>query len=76
MLRDALLPIGAGIVVGVGGTLAAAGVIESLLFQTAPRDPVTLAGVAATLAITGCLAALGPALRAAHIDPVASLRAE
>jgi putative ABC transport system permease protein len=76
MLRDAALPIAIGTVLGVGGALAATRVIESFLFETAPRDPMTLAAVAATLALSGCLAALVPAMRAAKVDPATSLRAE
>jgi predicted permease len=76
MLRGAALPILVGTVLGVGGALLATRVIESFLFDTPPRDPVTLAAVAATLVLTGCLAALVPALRAARIDPALTLRAE
>jgi predicted lysophospholipase L1 biosynthesis ABC-type transport system permease subunit len=76
MLRDAAVPIVIGTVLGVGGAFAATRVIESFLFQTAPRDPMTLAAVAATLAISGCLAALVPAMRAARVDPATSLRAD
>ena len=76
MLRDSALPILAGTVAGVGGALLATRTIESFLFQTPPTDPVTIAAVAGTLAVAGCLAALVPALRAAKIDPALTLRAE
>ena len=45
-------------------------------FETAPTDAVTFASVALALAISGCLAALLPAMRAARVDPVVALRAE
>jgi len=76
ILRDSAVPIAAGTLLGVGGAALASRVIESFLFETAPSDPVTLAAVAVTLATTGCLAALVPALRAAKVDPASSLRAE
>ncbi|HSC29183.1 MAG TPA: ABC transporter permease [Vicinamibacterales bacterium] len=76
IVRDSAVPIAAGTALGVGGALLATRVIESFLFETAPTDPVTLAAVALMLASAGCLAALVPALRAAKVDPVASLRAE
>ena len=76
MLRDAAMPIGIGTVLGVGGALLATRVIESFLFSTTATDPVTLASVAVTLGVTGCLAALLPAMRAAKVDPASSLRAE
>jgi ABC-type lipoprotein release transport system permease subunit len=39
-------------------------------------DPLTLGVVSATLLILAATAALGPARRAARIDPVHALRAE
>jgi putative ABC transport system permease protein len=76
MVRDSAVPIAAGTAIGVGGAALATRGIESFLFDTAPTDPLTLAVVAVTLAAAGCLAALVPALRAAKVDPVSSLRAE
>lgn len=76
ILRDSAMPIALGTVLGVGGALLTTRVIESFLFATAPRDPMTLTAVAVTLALTGCLAALVPALRAAKVDPASCLRAE
>ena len=76
ILRDAALPIAIGTALGVGGAMLATGVIRSFLFATEPNDPVTLAAVAVTLAASGCLAALVPAVRAAKVDPVSSLRVE
>jgi predicted permease len=76
IVRDAATPIAAGTLLGIAGAALASRLIESFLFQTAPADPVTLALVAVTLATTGCLAALVPALRAARVDPASSLRAD
>ena len=76
MLGDAAMPIAAGIVIGVGAALLATRTIESFLFETAPAEPLTLAAVAVTLAITGLLAATAPARRAARVDPVVALRSE
>jgi putative ABC transport system permease protein len=76
MLRDSAMPVVVGVVLGVAGASMATRTIESFLFQTSPTDPLTLAVVAASLAATGCLAALPPALRAAKVDPAVTLRAE
>ncbi len=76
ILRDSAIPILTGAVLGVAGAALAARVIESFLFQTAPTDPATLAIVAVTLSIAGCLAALVPAWRAARVPPTLSLRAQ
>ncbi|UCG87816.1 MAG: ABC transporter permease, partial [Gemmatimonadota bacterium] len=65
-----------GVVIGVLGALAAAGVLRSYLYNLAPRDPGTFV-IAAIVLVTASLAAcLVPALRAARVDPLIALRAE
>jgi len=61
-----------------GMTLAAAGTrfIESMLFGVTGRDPVTLTGVTVLLAVLVVLGCLVPALKAARVDPMTTLRAE
>lgn len=76
MLRDAAIPIAIGTLVGAGAALPAARAIESFLFATAPTDPTTLVAVSVTLATTGLLAALVPAMRAAKVDPASCLRTD
>lgn len=76
MVKDATLPVGLGIVVGLGAAALATRTISSFLFQTPPTDVSTFAGVAATLGVAACLAAWIPARRAAHVDPVKALRAD
>ncbi|HET7695218.1 MAG TPA: ABC transporter permease [Vicinamibacterales bacterium] len=76
ILRDAALPIAGGIAAGLAATLLATRTIESFLFQTTRNDPATLALVAVALGAAGCLAALVPAMRAAHVDPAIALRTE
>ena len=68
--------IAAGLALGVAGSLWAARLVEALLFQLAPRDPVTFAGAAAVLVAVAVLAAWLPARRAARLDPVAVLRTD
>jgi putative ABC transport system permease protein len=64
----------AGLALGLAGSLWAARLVEALLFQLEPRDPVTFGGAAAVLVAVGVLAAWLPAHRAARLDPVAVLR--
>ena len=68
------LLITAGLTLGVAASLWAARFVEALLFQLAPRDPLTFGGAAAVLVAVGVVAAWLPASRAARIDPVAALR--
>jgi ABC-type lipoprotein release transport system permease subunit len=50
--------------------------MSSMLFATDPRDPATFVGVAVLLAMVAVVACVGPALRAARVDPMTTLRAE
>jgi len=75
VIRQAAVPLGAGLVIGVLASLALAGVLEAELFGVGPRDPWTLIVVAVLLAVVGLLATLIPARRAASIDPTQALRA-
>ena len=65
-----------GLVLGLGGAVLLSQLLQSLLFEIPPRDPVTLAAVAILL-LTVSLAAAGvPAWRAVRIDPVVALKGE
>ncbi len=48
----------------------------SHLYQTAPRDPLIFAGVAALFILSGIIACLIPARHATTVDPLIALRAE
>ena len=65
-----------GIVLGLGGAVAAATVMRKLLFDTPPWDIATLVTVAALLAGAALVASLIPARRAALVDPIHALRTE
>jgi putative ABC transport system permease protein len=45
-----------------------------MLFDVAPRDPLTFALVAAVLAAVAVAATLIPALRAMKVNPIVALR--
>ena len=76
MVRDAVTPLVIGTLVGLAGAAAATRIIASFLFETEPIDPATFAAVAVLLTTVGLLAAWVPALRAARVDPVSTLRAD
>ncbi len=65
-----------GIAVGAFAALASAKAMETLVFGVSASDPLTLAAVAATLALVALLASLVPAYRAVRLDPVKVLRTE
>jgi putative ABC transport system permease protein len=65
-----------GTVIGIGGALALARLIESLLYQIPPRDPATYLGVSVILGLVAIAASYVPAHRAAKVDPMVALRYE
>jgi putative ABC transport system permease protein len=76
VLGGAARTIGAGILIGLGGAAVLARSISAFLYGVQPLDPSTFAAVAVVLVVTGGLAALAPALRAARVDPVMAFRSE
>ncbi|HET7694328.1 MAG TPA: ABC transporter permease [Vicinamibacterales bacterium] len=75
VVRQAALPVAAGVVAGALGASLAAQAIASQLVNVRPNDPLTFAGVAAVLAAVALIAAFIPARRAASLDPSRALRA-
>ena len=76
IFRQGLVQLGVGLASGLALALAASRLIEIILFQVQPRDPVILSSVAAVLLTTGMLACLVPALRATRVHPLSALHAE
>jgi putative ABC transport system permease protein len=66
--------LAAGLVLGVGGSLALSRLMKGLLFGVAPNDPVTLVLVAAGMTAIGLAACWLPAIRASRIEPNEALR--
>ena len=67
---------GVGIALGIAGALTAYRYIQSQLYGTGIRDPLTWLIVLPVILLTCLLASLLPAWRAAHVDPMATLREE
>jgi putative ABC transport system permease protein len=76
VLREAMTLALAGIGIGVVAGLALTRVMASLLYGVNPSDVWTFAAAAVGLGTVGLLAAAGPALRAAYVDPITALRYE
>ena len=76
VVRQGLTLVLIGLAVGVVGALVAGRVLSAYLYQTAPRDPLIFAGVAALFILSGIIACLIPARRATTVDPLIALRAE
>ncbi len=65
-----------GVVVGLLLALASGIVLESLLYEVSPLDPLTYGVVAIVLVVVSMAATLLPAYRATRLDPITSLREE
>jgi predicted permease len=76
ILRDSLMLVAAGLLLGLPAALAAARAVESVLFDVRPADPVTFASTVVVLAAIGTAAAFLPARRAANLQPSQILRHE
>ena len=76
VIRHGGMLAGAGLMAGLAGALAATRLLEGLLFEVTPTDPVTFATVTALLALVALLACVVPARRAVRVDPIAALRQE
>ena len=76
VLRRVLLLASVGLAISVPAALIAFRLVRSLLFQTQPNDPGTLALAAVVLLGAAILAGYAPARRASRIDPLAALRQE
>jgi putative ABC transport system permease protein len=76
VLRSGLRLVAVGLVLGFSGAVAAARLIQTLLYQVRPLDPAIYAAVAVLFAIVATLACFVPSWRASRIDPLAALRAD
>jgi putative ABC transport system permease protein len=76
VMRENLTLVCIAVVAGLGGSWALTRFLETLLYGVTATDPPTLAIAPIVLAVTVVLASLGPARRAARIDPMTALREE
>ena len=76
VIVEGMSPTLVGIAAGTIAALASARVMETLVFGVSASDPLTLAAVAATLAVVALMASLVAAYRAVRLDPARVLRAD
>jgi ABC-type antimicrobial peptide transport system permease subunit len=73
VLREGLMLIAAGFLLGAAGAVALRRSLESQLFGVSAGDPIVLVTVTLVLAAVAILACALPARRATRIDPVIAL---
>jgi predicted lysophospholipase L1 biosynthesis ABC-type transport system permease subunit len=63
-----------GIVAGLGAGAIAAPLLESLLYEVRPLDPLTFAAVPVVLLLVAAAGSAAPAVRASRVDPLWIIR--
>jgi ABC-type antimicrobial peptide transport system permease subunit len=74
IVRQSLMLVGAGVVLGLAGAAWAGRAVESQLYGVSPMDVGSFAAAASVLGASAVIAAWIPARRATRIDPVVALR--
>jgi putative ABC transport system permease protein len=74
VVGQGMLLVGAGLLLGLPCAFAAARLLRSLLFETAPYDALSFAGATVVLCGVALAACAAPALRASRVSPVTALR--
>ena len=76
ILRESLALVALGLTAGIPAALACGRVVSSQLYGVEAHNPMLMIGTAMVLVATALGAAFFPARRAAHLDPVGTLRQE
>jgi predicted permease len=76
VLRDAVLLVSAGVIIGLPVAVAASGLIASQLYGVTPMAPLTIGLAVCVLVSVATLAALLPARKASVVSPTIALRYE
>jgi predicted permease len=76
ILRESLLLVSIGVLIGLPAVFAAGKWISSLLFGVIAADPSAIGASTILMFLVGALACYIPALRATRIDPMVALRYE
>ncbi len=76
IFRQGVAQVVIGVVLGLGLAAGVAQLMQVILFEVQPRDPVIFGGVVVVLGVVALVACLLPARRATRIDPLVALRTE
>jgi putative ABC transport system permease protein len=75
-VRQGLGLVLGGVVVGLAGAAGATRILRAMLFGVSPTDPVLFGAVPILFTIVAIVASLGPARRAARVDPIIAIKSD
>jgi ABC-type antimicrobial peptide transport system permease subunit len=76
VLRESMIMVAIGVVIGLAGALASGRFVESVLFGLSTTDLWTISTAIAVTILVSLAAGYLPARRAARVDPMVALRYE
>jgi predicted permease len=76
VMRESMLLVVAGVVIGIAAAAAASRLVGTLLFGLPATDLPTVGAAILVMIVVSALAGYLPARRAAHVDPMVALRYE
>ena len=76
VLRESMLMVVIGVLVGLAGAIAGGRFVESVLFGLSTTDTRTISAAIGVTALVSLVAGYLPARRAARVDPMVALRYE
>lgn len=74
VMRESLVLVGMGVVIGLTAAVAARRFVTTVLFGVEPLDPMAIGGAIVLIVVVSAIAAWLPARRAARIDPLIALQ--
>jgi putative ABC transport system permease protein len=74
IMRQGMIVVGVGVVMGLGLGALLGPAMSELFFNVEPMDPMVFGTTAVVLIVTGLVASLVPARKAASVDPLVALR--
>jgi len=76
VMRETMVVVGVGLVIGLGAAVAVTRLVAAMLFGLAPTDPLTISLAVLLMIGVAALAGYLPARRASRVDPMVALRYE
>ena len=76
VLRECVIMVVVGVLLGLAAALAAGRLVAAVLFGLSPTDVGTMSAAVAVMSLVALAAGYLPARRASRVDPITALRYE